>query len=130
MSAMKEKIQLEYPLDHVSKSGLWNCLSTPGGLAQWFADTVTDDGQVFTFVWGKHQTEAKVVAMSPFSYIRFHWMDEDDDDNLYFEFRLHKMELTGDCMLEITDFVEEDEKENAIALWHTQIKTLKRKLGI
>ncbi|MDR1526974.1 MAG: hypothetical protein LBS46_04790 [Dysgonamonadaceae bacterium] len=124
----KEKLRIEYPLDRVSKSSLWNCLSTPGGLSEWFADEVTDDGKIFTFTWGKHQTEAELVGMNPSIYIRFHWLDDEDDT--YFEFRLHKIELTGDWMLEITDFAEEDEKEHAITLWNTQIKTLKRRLGL
>jgi uncharacterized protein YndB with AHSA1/START domain len=124
----KEKIQIEYPLDRASKSGLWSCLSTPGGLAEWFADEVADDGKVYTFTWGKHKAEAELVGMTPLIYIRFRWLEDDDDT--YFEFRLHKIELTGEWMLEITDFAEESEKERAITLWNTQIKTLKRRLGL
>ena len=71
---------------------------------------------------------AEVIGMNPLSYIRFHWLDDDDDS--YFEFRLHKTELTGDWILEITDFAEEDEMKNAITLWDTQVKTLKRRLGV
>ena len=71
---------------------------------------------------------AEVIGMNSLSYIRFHWLDDDDDS--YFEFRLHKTELTGDWILEITDFAEEEEINNAITLWNTQIKTLKRRLGV
>jgi uncharacterized protein YndB with AHSA1/START domain len=128
MEAKKEKIRIEYPLARLSKFSLWNCLSSSGGLAEWFADDVTDNGKVFVFSWGKHQAKAELTGINPFTYVRFRWMDDDDDS--YFEFRLHKIELTGDWMLEITDFVEEDEKEHAITLWNTQIKTLKRRLGL
>ena len=124
----KEKLHIEYLFHRVSKTSLWNCLSTPGGLAEWFADDVADTDKVFTFKWNKHKAEAEVIGMNPLSYIRFHWLDDDDDS--YFEFRLHKTELTGDWILEITDYAEENDKENAITLWDTQIKTLKRRLGV
>ena len=122
-------MHIEYLFHRVSKASLWTCLSTSGGLAEWFADDVTDKGNVFSFRWKKHKAEAEMIGTNPLSYIRFHWLDDDDDDS-YFEFRLHKTELTGDWILEITDFAEEDEKDNAITLWDTQIKTLKRRLGV
>ncbi|MDR2806328.1 MAG: hypothetical protein LBB85_11980 [Dysgonamonadaceae bacterium] len=128
MEVKKEKLHIEYPLARLSKFSLWNCLSTAGGMAEWFADDVTDNGKVFVFTWGKHQAEAELIGMNPFNYVRFHWLDDDDDS--YFEFRLHKIELTGEWMLEITDFAEEEEKEQAITLWNTQIKALKRRLGL
>lgn len=124
----KEKVHIEYPLARVSKPSLWNCLSTSGGLAEWFADDVSDDGKVFTFTWGKHEAKAELVGMNPLTYIRYHWLDDEEDS--YFEFRLHKIELTGDWMLEIIDFAEESEKEHAVTLWDTQIKALKRRLGL
>jgi hypothetical protein len=124
----KEKFHIEYSLDRVAKNSLWNCLSTSGGLAEWFAEDVTDDGKIFTFFWDKHPSEAELIGTNPFIYIRFHWVNE--EPATYFEFRIHKQELTGDWMLEVTDFSEEEEKEQAISLWDTQIKTLKRRLGL
>jgi uncharacterized protein YndB with AHSA1/START domain len=124
----KEKFHIEYIFDRVSRNSFWNCLSTSEGLAKWFADDVTDDGKLFSFYWEGHPSGAEVLGTNPFIYIRFHWLDEDPDT--YFEFRLHKVELTGDLMLEVTDFSEKEEKEQAISLWDTQIKGLKRKLGL
>jgi len=72
---------------------------------------------------------AEMTGISPLSYVRFRWLDDEDED-AYFEFCLHKTELTGDWMLEITDFVEEDEKDKAVTLWDTQVKALKRRLGV
>jgi hypothetical protein len=39
-------------------------------------------------------------------------------------------ELTSDLALLITDFAEDDEKEDSISLWDSQIADLKRLLGI
>ena len=62
-------------------------------------------------------------------YIRFHWEDDEDQEH-YFEFRIHTDELTGDVALLITDFAEEEEKDDAIDLWDTQISELKHAIGL
>lgn len=125
----KEKIQIEYPLARVSKTSLWPCLATSAGLAEWFADDVSESGKIFTFKWKDHHAQAELVSSLPYNHVRFHWTD-DDEQETYFEFHLHKMELSGDLLLEIIDFVEENEKQDAITLWDTQVKTLKRRLGV
>ena len=56
-------------------------------------------------------------------------MDE-EQENVYFEFQLHKLELSNEIALQITDFAEPDEKGDAIILWETQIENMKRQLGV
>jgi uncharacterized protein YndB with AHSA1/START domain len=125
----KEKFCIEYVFDNASKTSLWNHLTTPTGLSEWFADDVSIDGNIFTFTWNKFSEEAEQIAISPFSYTRFRWLDE-NDPKVFFEFRLQTNEITGGIVLEITDFAEEDEKEESITLWDSQIKILKRTLGL
>ena len=125
----KEKFHIEFVFDKASKSSLWEYLSTSAGLAEWFADSVTVDGKLFTFLWNNHIHEAEVIGTAPNNYIRFHWL-EDESQDTYFEFHLQKIELTGGFSLTITDFAEKDEKESAVSLWETQIRTLKRVLGL
>ena len=61
--------------------------------------------------------------------VKFKWIDEEDDNN-YFEFRIRQDELTGDVALIITDFAEDDEKEDSVDLWDSQISELKHALGL
>ena len=61
--------------------------------------------------------------------IRYRWTDE-EEDNVYFEFLIHTVELTGATALEITDFAEPDEKKDSINLWDSRVYELKRTLGI
>jgi uncharacterized protein YndB with AHSA1/START domain len=124
----KEKIHIEYIFERISQNSLWNRLATPSGLAEWFADTVTSDGKIFSFYWDTYLSEAELIEINPPFSVRFRWLEE--EANTYFEFKLHRGELVGSIMLEITDFAEEDEKEKTIILWNTQIKTLKRKFGL
>ena len=125
----KEKFHIEYVFDKAGKTSLWNYISTPDGLSEWFADDVTANNNIYTFIWHDYPNEAELIAINPNNYIRFQWI-EDADDESYFELRVHKIELTGGVMLEITDFAEAHEREDAIVLWETQIKILKRILGL
>ncbi|MFW5699996.1 MAG: START-like domain-containing protein [Bacteroidota bacterium] len=125
---MKNKIELEFGLNSSPKV-LYNMLSTPGGLSEWFADDVNLKGNVFTFIWDGSEEQAEVIGKKENKYIRFKWIDE-DDEKAFFEFRINVDELTGDVALVITDFAEEDEKEEAMELWESQVSGLKHTLGL
>lgn len=62
-------------------------------------------------------------------FIRFRWDEEDVDTKSYFEFRINVIELTGDVILEITDYAYPDEKRDSIDLWNKQISSLRQRLG-
>jgi uncharacterized protein YndB with AHSA1/START domain len=125
---MKKKFELEYDINS-SPGVLFYRLSTPGGLAEWFADDVNLQDGIYTFVWEKSEQQAEVVQRKDNKYIRFRWIEEEDEDS-YFEFRLNQDELTGDVSLMITDFAEADETTDAVDLWDTQIAELKHAIGL
>ncbi|MCS3062582.1 START-like domain-containing protein [Parabacteroides distasonis] len=77
----------------------------------------------------KEAQEATVIDSKPENFIRYRWVDE-EDENAYFEFIIHTIELTGSTALEITDFSEPGEKKDSINLWDSQVEDLKRTLGI
>ncbi len=124
---MKTKYELEYTLN-TSPSILFNRISTPEGLSEWFADDVNLKKDLYTFIWEGTEQEASVVQKKNNKYIRFHW--EEDDEEIFFEFRINTDELTGDVALLITDFAEEGEKGDAVDLWDTQISELKHAIGL
>ncbi len=125
----KEKFHIEYIFDKVSRRSLWNHLTTPPGLSAWFADDVTINDNTYVFKWNRDEQEAEVLSVKPEISIRYRWTDE-EEDNVYFEFLIHTVELTGATALEITDFAEPDEKIDSINLWDSQVYELKRTLGI
>ncbi|GKG71759.1 hypothetical protein DXA15_21990 [Parabacteroides sp. AM58-2XD] len=125
----KEKFHIEYIFDKVSRRSLWNHLTTPPGLSAWFADDVTINDNTYVFKWNRDEQEAEVLSIKPEISIRYRWTDE-EEDNVYFEFLIHTVELTGATALEITDFAEPDEKKDSINLWDSQVYELKRTLGI
>lgn len=125
----KEKIHLEYPLNATSKNILWSAISTPTGLADWFADRITSNDKIVDFYWGKNeQRRAEIIAIRAFSFIRFRWLD-DSNERDYFEIKMNYNELTNDHVLEITDFAEPHELEDLKELWDSQVIKLRRTCG-
>jgi uncharacterized protein YndB with AHSA1/START domain len=126
---MKMKYELEYTLNSSPKV-LFSRLSTPEGLCEWFADNVTVEGDLFSFLWDNTCSKARLSALKENKLVRFEWVDHENEDSNYFEFRINIEELTGDVALIITDFVDPAEKDDATSLWDNQITDLKRLLGI
>ncbi|MDR2147902.1 MAG: hypothetical protein LBE91_15730 [Tannerella sp.] len=125
----KEKFHIEYVFGMVSKRSLWNHVTTSPGLSSWFADEVDIEGNIYTFKWDRLEEKAERIFLKPEECVRFRW-EYDDDESVYFEFQIHRIELIGMIALEVTDFAEPSEKTDAISLWDTQIDVLKRTLGV
>ena len=124
---MRKRIDLEYIFSS-SVTILFSRLSSAPGLAEWFSDDVKHDGNIFTFVWDGIGEEAELVDMKKNSYVRFKWLDADDEEE-FFEFSLHVEPLTEEVALIITDFVDADEEGAAIELWNKQVEMLHRTVG-
>ena len=124
---MKEKFQLEYNLNNISVGILWNSISTHIGLSEWFADKVTIEDNIYTFLWGKLSQPAELLQSRTGSHIRFHWLD--DEEKTYFEFRISLAEITNDVILTIIDYAEPEEHADSIELWNKQVEVLKRHTG-
>jgi uncharacterized protein YndB with AHSA1/START domain len=126
MNSMKKKIILEYNLNSSPKV-LYSRLSTPGGLAEWFADDVNLKGNIFFFIWDGVEQRAEVVKKKENQYIQFKWLDDTEEST--FEFRINVDELTGDVALVIHDTVDEADEDGVVGLWDSQIAELKHVLG-
>ena len=127
---LQEKFHIEFLMGSASQSSLWRMISQIDGLSEWFADEVAmnETESVYTFTWGKSDSQAVIVQSTPQVSVRYRWID--DDESIYFEFRLRKLDLTGDMTLEVTDFAEPDDKGDAITLWESQVEEMKRRLGV
>ena len=54
---------------------------------------------------------------------------QDNNERDYFEIKMSYNELTGDYVLEITDFSEADEEDDLKELWDSQVSKLRRTCG-
>ncbi|MDK2979600.1 MAG: hypothetical protein PWP52_2314 [Bacteroidales bacterium] len=124
---MKNKFELEYSLNSSPKI-LYPRLVTPAGLSEWFADDININGEIYTFIWNGAEQSAKLLTKKDNQLVRYQWTEDDEDT--YFEFKIRKDDLTGEVALVITDFAEDDEKNDSIDLWDSQIAELKHTLGL
>ncbi|MDT0554534.1 START-like domain-containing protein [Patiriisocius hiemis] len=123
----KVKYEMEFPIQ-ASPSLLYQYISTPSGMGEWYADNVNSRGEFFTFIWDGSEEKAKLLGKKSGERIKFRWMD-DEDTNYYFELRIQVDEITKDVSLMITDYAEEDEVEEGKMLWENMISELKQILG-
>lgn len=128
---MSKKIQYELEIEIKSSTQvLFNVISTPSGLSEWFADNVNIKGDLYTFIWDGSDESAYLLGKKKGESIKFQWA-EDKEEGLktFFEIRIKVDELTNDVALIITDFAEEDELDEAKLLWENQIAELKMVIG-
>ncbi len=128
MSA-KVKYELEFPIQS-SPQLLYQYISTPSGLSEWFADNVNSRGEFFTFIWNDSEEKARLASKKTGEKVKFKWVDDKGKDTEYF-FELHILvdELTKDVSLMVVDFADKDEVEEATLLWENQISDLKHLIG-
>ncbi|NKI26876.1 SRPBCC domain-containing protein [Arenibacter sp. 6A1] len=122
----KIKFEVEFVI-HASPQLLYQYISTPSGLSEWFADNVNSRGEMFSFIWDGSEEEAKLLKRKSDEFVKFTWLAEEDDS--FFEMRIIVDEITKDVSLFITDFAEEGEEDEAKMLWQNQVSSLKQVLG-
>ncbi|WP_127846220.1 START-like domain-containing protein [Psychroflexus aestuariivivens] len=123
----KVKFEMEFPIQ-VSPNLLYQYISTPSGLSEWFADNVNSRGEIFTFIWEGSEEEAKLLTKKTDDRIKWRWL-ADEDTNYFFEMRIQVDEITKDVSLMITDYAEEDEVDEGKMLWENMVSDLKQILG-
>lgn len=122
----KQLYTLEYPV-RCSPSILYEFLSTPAGLQEWFADRVDERDTIFSFTWEGSTDKAEIIEGEEEKYIRFHWLHAPKDE--YFEFAIEKSEVTNQTILVIKDFAEKRDIADQSRLWDYQVKELFHRLG-
>ena len=122
----KQQFILEYPV-RCSPSILYEFLSTPAGLQEWFADKVDERDSVFSFSWNGATDRAEVLESEEEKFIRFHWLHAPKEE--FFEFSIVKSEVTNQTILIIRDFAEKTEIKDQSQLWDYQVKDLFHRLG-
>jgi uncharacterized protein YndB with AHSA1/START domain len=125
----KVKYELEFQLNS-SPQLLYQYISTPSGLSEWFADNVNSRGEFFTFIWDGSEEKARLSARKSDEKVKFRWIDDNNKDTDYFfELRILEDEITKDVSLMVTDFAFEEDFDEVKLLWESQISDLKHVIG-
>ncbi|HVI47001.1 MAG TPA: START-like domain-containing protein [Chitinophaga sp.] len=125
---MSKKVlyELEFPV-RCSPGILYEFLSTPAGLQEWFADKVDFRDNVFSFSWNGTSEEAEILEQEEDEFIRLHWVNSPKEE--YFEFRIQISEVTNMTILVVKDFAEKKEITDQSQLWDSQVKDLFHRIG-
>ncbi len=123
----REKIEMEF-MFKASPAILYKFFTAPSCLVRWFCDSVDIQEETFTFSWEGFEEVAELVEDIEEERLRFRWLEAESDDE-YFEYRMSTSGVTGDTILEITDFADEDETDDQKQLWENQINQLRQETG-
>ena len=124
----KVKFELEIPI-HASPHMLYQYISSPSNLQEWFADKVNSRGKEYSFIWDGEEEKAELIIKKSDERIRFKWLESEGDDS-FFEIKIQVDALTKDVSLIVTDFADdENEVEESKQLWENQIDELKHTIG-
>ena len=123
----KVRIDLEYIIK-TSPTILFNCLSTPSGLSEWFADDVNIKNDRYTFFWDGSEETAILKNVRKSESVKFQWEDDEDED-YFFEMTIRIDDLTKDVALLVTDFAEEGEEDEIQLMWDNNVDKLKKAIG-
>ncbi|MBL7705418.1 MAG: ATPase [Taibaiella sp.] len=122
----KNLFTVEVPV-RCSPSILFEFLSTPSGLQEWFADEVDQRDETFYFSWDGSTDEAELLESEENVFVKFRWDYYNDDE--YFEFRIAQSDVTNETILQISDFADKAEIKDQQQLWNRQINDLKHRIG-
>jgi len=123
--------RVQIHLEELFKSSpkmLYQFITDPACLVRWFCNSVDVTGQTFTFEWEGSEEIAELTEDVEDERLRFIW--EDGEDGEFLEFKLSKSPITGETILEITDYCDDDEIEDTKQLWTSQITAMKQEMGI
>ncbi len=121
------KYKMEFDMKATPVAILWDYISTENGLKQWFADNVRISDREYSFMWKGYSQVARLVGMRKGLALKLQWLDS--SPKTYFEMRILTSEMTDNTVLQITDFAQDDEKEESQDLWRSQVDTLRRVIG-
>ena len=124
----KQKYQLEFEIKSSPKI-LFNYLSTASGLEEWFAEKVNMRDGEFIFLWEGSEARAKLVSRKDNTSVKYKWITDDKKDDTFFQFEIMTDEITSDVALIITDFATDEEKDENIMLWNSQVHSLMHHIG-
>lgn len=124
----KFKFTTEYEFQ-ASPKILFEFLSTPVGLSQWFCEKAQEAPQnSWNLVWDDTDHIAVQTHNKPHKLVRFQFEPLDTDDNTdpaYLQFEIEKSELTRVAFLRVTDYSNMSNRQELEELWENLIGNLK-----
>lgn len=121
------KFTMEF-IFRASPTILYQFLTTPACLIRWFCDEIDIQGETYTFMWNDTEEIAELVQDHEDELVQFKW-EEAPSEEEYLEFKIYKSPVTGETILEVTDFCDDDEVEDQKQYWVSQLEKLRKESG-
>lgn len=123
----RTKLQLEF-LFKASPNILYTFLTTPACIVRWFCDKAEVDEHQITYSWSGNEEVALILNDHEEEVLRLKWADSEYDSE-YLEYKISESPVTGETILELTDFCDESELNDTRQYWNQQIKNLQKECG-
>jgi uncharacterized protein YndB with AHSA1/START domain len=123
----KTKLELEF-IVHCSPHILFNCISNPSNLEEWYADSVNMKNNILSFKWEGEERQADLITVKKDSSIKWRWKD-DGFEGTFCEMRIKIDEMTDEVALIVTDFCDDEDIDDTKMLWDMAIENLHRVIG-
>jgi uncharacterized protein YndB with AHSA1/START domain len=124
----KYKFTTEYEFQ-ASPKLLFEFISTPVGLSQWFCDKANENGNHhWNLIWDDTSHLAMQTHHKPGKLVRFQFESadaEEQNDPAYLQFEIEKSELTRMAFLRVTDYSGMSNRQELEELWENLIANLK-----
>jgi len=102
---------------------IYELISTPDGLSQWFADKITlNENGRYVFTWGKTSYSAEMIDYRKNVHIRYKWEGEKEQ---FLDFRISVSPVSGTLFLRVIDSMDTDDPHEQAVMWNSAIQTLK-----
>lgn len=115
-------------LFRASTTIIYKFLTTPDCLIRWFCDDCNVVDKRFVFEWDGEEEEAIILEDIENEQLRLEW-EEYEGEGEYLDYQISRSEVTGETILLITAFCDEDEVEQEKQFWSTQMDALRRATG-
>lgn len=122
----RTKLELEF-IFRASPTIIYTFLTAPACLVRWFCDAVDINGMEYSFSWNESAETANLTEDIEEEKIHFEWSDKEAGE--FLEFRISTSPVTGETILEITDFCDADEVQDYKSLWESQMRILRKEMG-
>lgn len=115
-------------LFRASTTIVYRFLTAPDCLIRWFCDRADVTDGAYTYAWNDDEEVATLIDDIEDEYVKLQW-EHAESDREFLEFRISRSPVTGETLLEITDWCDADEVEDQKQLWSNQMAAMQKEMG-
>ena len=123
--------RVSYSVDFLFRASttiVYRFITAPDCLIRWFCDKADIQDGKYIYAWDGEEEIAEIIDDIENEYVKLRW-EEAESDEEYLEFKISRSPVTGETLLEISDWCDSDEVEDQKQLWSSQMVSMKNAMG-